>query len=211
MKHENPNQLEIRDGLPPRPLSEVLSEIAGRVGKSISVANLRDELGDRGFAALLVIFAAVNLLPLPPGTSAILGIPLIIVSAQMVLGRQSAWLPEFILQKSITHDRFAAMSGRVTPKLKRLERIVQPRYWPFSRRHADKWIGTAAFVLAIAVTIPIPFGNWLPAFAIAILGIALSERDGILLSAGIALGVFSLAVIGGVVGAAGAIATAVAG
>ena len=37
-----------------------------------------------------------------------------------------------------------------------------------------------ALVLAIVVTLPIPLGNWLPAFATALLGLALSERDGIL-------------------------------
>ncbi len=211
MNDKTDRESEKRDGLPPRPLSEVFFEIADSAGETISVAGIRDQFGDRGFAALLVLFAAINMLPLPPGTSLILGIPLIIISAQMALGRRSAWLPQFILNKSLTRNRFSTISSRVIPKLIRLERIVQPRYWPFSRRHADKWIGTIAFVLAIAVTIPIPLGNWLPAFAIAILGVALSERDGVVLTAGLVLGAVSLAVIGGVLGAAGAIATAVAG
>ena len=58
-------------------------------------------------------------------------------------------------------------------------------------------------MLAIVVTLPIPLGNWLPAFATALLGLALSERDGILLAVGGALSVASIGVIVAVIGAAG--------
>jgi hypothetical protein len=199
-----------RDGMPPRPLSVVLQELAS-LDCSITVANLRDALGDRGFAALLMVFAAINLLPLPPGTSLILGIPLLIVSAQMALGRPTAWLPEFVLRKSIGRKQIVKLNRRITPKLETLERLVQPRFWPFSRSTADRWIGWIAFILALAVTIPVPFGNWTPALSIAILGIALSERDGILLTAGIFVGLFSLGIIGGMIGAAATVAGMVGG
>ena len=38
---------------------------------------------------MLFIFAAINLLPLPPGTSIFFAIPILIVSAQMVAGRKA--------------------------------------------------------------------------------------------------------------------------
>jgi hypothetical protein len=196
--------------MPPRPLSVVLGELAG-LDCSITVANLRDALGDRGFAALLIVFAAINLLPLPPGTSLVLGIPLVIVSAQMALGRQSAWLPQFVLKKKIGRKQVINLNKRLTPKLETLERLVQPRYWPFSRQAADRWIGWISFILALAVTIPVPFGNWTPALSIAILGAALSERDGVLLTAGIIVGLFALGIIGGIFGAAATVAGMVGG
>ena len=46
-------------------------------------------------------------------------------------------------------------------------------------------------------------GNWMPAFSTALLGLALSERDGILLLIGGAVGVAAMAIVGAVVGAAG--------
>ena len=61
-------------------------------------------------------------------------------------------------------------------------------------------------VLALAVTVPIPLGNWLPALGILLIALALSERDGILFYVGTFVGTFALALIGAVVGAAGAIA-----
>lgn len=175
------------------------------------MGNIRDALGTRSFAALLVLFAAFNLLPLPPGTSAVLGVPLLIVSAQMMYGSKRVWLPGFVSEKSLSAEQFRAIMERVIPRLKQLECYVKPRYWPFWRRRGDRIIGVAAFLLAIVVTLPIPLGNWLPAFSTALLGLALSERDGILLAVGSAVGVAALSVVMLVVGTATAATQAVLG
>jgi len=45
----------------------------------------------------------------------------------------------------------------------------------------------------------IPFGNWLPAFAICIIGLAMVEKDGVAVLVGLAVGVVSLVVAGTVV------------
>ena len=58
-------------------------------------------------------------------------------------------------------------------------------------------------LLGIIVTLPIPLGNWLPACATFIMGIAVSERDGILLAIGGLVGVAALGVVAAVIGAAG--------
>jgi hypothetical protein len=192
-------------------LSQIFRRLAAESEHSVSIEELRDSMGDRGFAMLLVLFAALNLLPLPPGSTLILGIPLMLVSAQMMLGYPSAWLPRFLLAKSIGADRFRHAVTFVIPRLEWLERLVRPRHWPFETADADRYLGIATFVLAVAVFLPIPLGNWLPAFAIAVMGLALSERDGLFFVFGIATGIASLAVIGAVVGAAGAIASAVFG
>lgn len=187
----------------PRRLSDLFSQLSQDAHERISIAHIRDTLGNRSFAPLLVLFAAFNLIPLPPGASAFLGLPLIIVSAQMVYGRKQAWLPGFVMNRSLSADQFRRVMEWVVPRLIVLERLVRPRYWPFWRRQGDRVIGAFALVLAIVVTLPIPLGNWLPAFATALLGLALSERDGLLFVVGSAIGVASMGVIAGVVGAAG--------
>ena len=78
---------------------------------------------------------------------------------------------------------------------------------PFWRRRGERVIGVIALILSIAVFLPIPLGNWLPAFATALVGLALSERDGVLFAVGCVVGVTSLAVIAVVVASAGAVLT----
>ena len=203
------------DGSPrrrrPRRLSQLFAELARDAHGPVSIGHIRDALGNRSFAPLLVLFAAFNLLPLPPGASAILGLPLIIVSAQMVYGTKQAWLPSYLSNRSLNADTFRRTMEWIIPRLVRLERVVRPRYWPFWRRQGDRIIGCLALVLAIVVTLPIPLGNWLPAFATALLGLALSERDGILLAVGGAISVASFCVIAAVIGAAGFAANAALG
>src|SRR5688572_481402 len=86
----------------PRRLSQVFARLASDAKDRVTIASILDALGDRSFAALLVLFAAFNLLPLPPPSSAILGLPLLVVAAQLTYGSKRAWLPKFMANKSIS-------------------------------------------------------------------------------------------------------------
>lgn len=178
-----------------RRLSEVFSRLAEEADGPVSVGHIRDFLGNRSFAALLVLFGAINMIPLPPGASAFLGAPLVIVAAQMVYGTKQAWLPKFIRDRSLSADQFRRVMEWMIPRLQRLERLIRPRYWPFWRRQGDRVIGLVALIMAITIALPIPLGNWLPAFSTTLLGLALSERDGILFAIGTFVGVAAMAVI----------------
>lgn len=187
----------------PRRLSQVFHQIAENATGEVSIGTIRDHLGDRSFAALLVFFAAINMIPLPPGASALLGLPLLIISLQMVYGSKRVWLPEVLTKRSISAETFRSISDRIVPWLLWIEQMIRPRYWPFRRRRGDRVIGFIALIMAISITLPIPLGNWPPAFSTALLGLALSERDGVLFALGGLVGVVAIAIVAFVVGAAG--------
>jgi hypothetical protein len=191
----------------PRParLSSVFERLASETEGPITIAEIRTALGDRSLATLLIFFAVINLIPLPPPSSAILGLPILIVAAQMLYGSTSVWLPKRILAISLTAEQFRSAMARVVPWLVWLEKYIRPRYWPFWPKQGERIVGGIALILALVVTLPIPLGNWLPAFSITLLGFALSERDGVLLAVGAAFGALSLAVIALVIGSAGAL------
>jgi hypothetical protein len=127
----------------------------------------------------------------------------------MIYGRDDAWLPEIVTRRSIPAETFRAIMQRLIPRLVWLERMIRPRYWPFWRRHGDRVIGIIALILAIIITLPIPLGNGPPAFATVLLGLALSERDGILFAIGCGVALGSLAIVASVIGAVIAAAGAV--
>jgi hypothetical protein len=52
-----------------------------------------------------LVFAFSNVLPAPPGVSGVLGLPLIYLSFQMMLGRMP-WLPHIIADRSVPLDKF---------------------------------------------------------------------------------------------------------
>lgn len=189
----------------PRRLSQMFGQLAHDAKGDISVGAIRDALGDRSFAALLVIFAALNMIPLPPPASAFLGPPLMIIAAQMVYGSKRAWLPGFLTNRSLTAEQFRAFMDRIVPQLIRIEQYIRPRYWPFWRKRGDRVIGCIALLMGIMITLPIPLGNWLPACCTALLGLALTERDGVLLAIGSVIGIVAVVVIAAVVGTGAAV------
>jgi hypothetical protein len=191
----------------PRPLSVVLRELAAREQGDVTVRCIRNALADRSFATFLVFTCVINMLPFPPGSTVVLGVPIVLVALQMVAARDTVWLPEFFLKRSMSQESFSRMTRRVIPLLEKLETWIRPRRWPFtSHRAAERIVGLYALILGIAVILPVPFGNWLPAFACAICGLALSERDGRWLWIGIIIGAISIFVIFTVIFTAGAFA-----
>jgi hypothetical protein len=171
-----------------RSLSRILRQISVRSTGDVTIADLRDALGERSFGALLTVFAATNLIPLPPPSSLILGIPPLIITAQMVFGGSHLWLPERLLKWSFSAERFRSITRTLIPRLRYLEKFLKARYWPFGR-YSDRVIGLIGVVLSILLILPIPGANWIPAFSMVLLGLALSERDGVLLAIGGILGV----------------------
>lgn len=177
-----------------RPLSHVLIHFAGHESVPSQVGRLRDWLAERGLAAFLFLVGAVNMLPLPPGTSLISGIPALILAWQMMVKRQSVWLPKRLLDWPLTEEHLEALRLRIVPRLFWLEKFVRPRYWPLARGRDESLIGLICLVLAVALVLPVPFGNWPSAFSIALLSLALLQRDGILLLAGLIAAAISLAI-----------------
>ncbi len=115
----------------------------------------------------------------PPGTSAILGLPLVYLAAQMMLGRLP-WLPPFIANRSMSREDFAATISRATPIIARAEKLLKPRLSLFVRHRAERVIGALCLILAIVLLLPDPPGHMLPAFAICLLALGVLERDGAL-------------------------------
>jgi hypothetical protein len=189
-----------------RPLSHVLIEFYRNEPMPTNFAHLRDALADRGLAALLLLVSAFNMLPLPPGTSLISGIPCLLLAWQMMLRRKAAWLPQKVLNHEITEDTVKLIRTKVVPKLFWVEKFIKPRYWPFSPGNDEFAIGVICVITSVLLILPIPLGNWSSAIAMTTLALALIQRDGVLLLIGIIAAILTISlcifVVGGIVFAA---------
>jgi len=162
-----------------RRFSEVLEDLSSLPAETISVANVLNAFGDRAFGALMLIFAAPNVLPLPPGTSAVLGAPLLFVTAQLMIGRPSLWMPRVICERSIPRDAFVTLTSKLSPLLQRSERYLKPRLTGLLSPVSERIIGAVCLLLAVILFLPIPFGNIPPALAISAFALGVLERDGL--------------------------------
>jgi hypothetical protein len=172
----------------PLPLSKQLAEIAGEDGPDrLTFTDLAAHLDARAWGGLLFLFAAINVLPLPPGTSAFFAIPLLIVSGQMVFGRATPWFPAPLDRRGVSKQLLRRLVGKMEGAERHIERLFKPRLPKLSGPTAERVIGAACFVLALIAAIPIPLFHMAPAGAILLFGLSLIYRDGVLvLVAGLA-------------------------
>lgn len=178
----------------PQRLSEIVRSLAGRPDMTIGeIVNL---FGERAFGALIFIFAVPNILPTPPGTSALLGLPLIFLTWQLAAGRQSLWLPHTLRDRIVSGEFLSRVATGATPVLASIERVLSPRLsFLVLSNTAERAIGIVSLCLAVLLFLPIPFANILPAASMALLAIGLAERDGIAVMIGYSMAAASLAIL----------------
>jgi hypothetical protein len=189
--------LAARNAEPPPPhdvLSRVLLALSNDVQRDrICIGDLLLAMHDQALATLILFFALPNMLPVPPGTSGVLGVPLLFLVAQLALGLP-AWLPQSIAASSITRERFAALTQRLLPWLARVEPLLRPRWPALSTPLPVRLAGLLCFVLVAVLALPVPLGNVAPAFAISAMMLGVLRHDGAWLLAGAVAGVAALGI-----------------
>ncbi len=187
-----------------RPLSAILLEICDDPDPTVTVGEIVHRFGRRAFGALLFFFSAPNWLPLPPGSSTFLALPLVLLTPQVAVGVRGPWLPRFIDDREMKRPDLAKGIRKLVPTLQRVEKVSRPRLlWMFGPI-GDRVIGLTAFLLSLVLLLPIPLGNMAPAAAIAAFGLAMVQRDGVLALIGYAISALSVALL--IIGGGAAIA-----
>ena len=188
----------------PLPLSQRLLQIVAEQGpERLTFSELAVQLHTRAWGGLLVIFAAINVIPLPPGVNIFFAIPLMIVSAQMAFGRSTPWFPARIDRRGVTRDELRKLVAKMEWIEKRVERMFKPRLAGLTGETATRLIGAMCFILAMFAMLPVV--HIAPAAVIVLFGLALIYRDGVLVIAATVIALLGAAVAAFLV-ASGAVA-----
>ncbi|HEX5259721.1 MAG TPA: exopolysaccharide biosynthesis protein [Sphingomicrobium sp.] len=172
----------------PLALSQRLAQIVAEEGPDrLTFSDLALQLQARAWGGLLVIFATINAIPLPPGVNIFFAIPLMIVSAQMAFGRASPWFPARIDRRGVTKEELRRLIAKMEWVEVRVERMFKPRLATLTGPAATRLIGVVCFILAMLTMLPIV--HVAPAAVIVLFGLALIYRDGALVIAAAAAGI----------------------
>jgi hypothetical protein len=177
------------------PLSALLLTLAEGEHRRTSVAEIIGHFGPRAFGALLFIFAIPNLLPLPPGSSSVLGLPLLIIAPQLAVGVRRLRIPGPVGRRSVDGHALAGACRKAAPWLERIEHLTTHRLSFMFGPLGEAIIGLLCTLLATVMFLPIPLGNMLPAAAVTVLALGLVQRDGLLIIGGYLLTGASAAVL----------------
>jgi len=159
--------------------SSVLRRLAEAPGERLTVHEVVQAFGERAFGALMLSVGLLNLIPWPPGGTTLFGAPLLFITAQLALGRETLWLPRWICRTSFDRGNYRAGLQRILPTLEKVERLTRPRLPILIGGVAERLIGVATLLLSLILVLPIWGGNFAPALAVCIFAVALVQRDGL--------------------------------
>ena len=168
-------------------LDDIYDENSGKT----SLGEIVERFEDRGFGPLLLVPALVALLPTGaiPGVPTICGITLFFICIQVAMGRKSPWLPTSLKEREVDSDKLKRALGKAKPYVAKTETLLQPRI-PFLSDTPAKNIIAAYCAVAALCMIPLealPFAVALPAFALCITALGMTNRDGVFLIVGMLL------------------------
>jgi hypothetical protein len=168
-------------------LRQLMDEAAR--GPSITVGRILHIFGMRGFAFLLLILSTLNIVIfMIPFLSFFLGLPMVILAAQMVLGLHAPLFPAFIRKRALGREALVEGLGRAIYWIEKIERYIKPRMAFLSAPVFLRVHALFTLALAILVTLPIPVVNVPPSVGIFFLAIGLLERDGLFIVFAYAVG-----------------------
>jgi hypothetical protein len=146
---------------------------------------LMSSLQKQSFGLIMLVLAVVAA---APGISLIGGLLLLIPAFQMIAGRPAPTFPRWIAARNLPTQNLGAVVQRANPMLRYLEKAVYPRC-PTPPEATKRVVGIAVMMLsARLILIPIPLSNILPALIIALISLAYTEEDGLVLSISLLIG-----------------------
>ncbi|WP_341753659.1 exopolysaccharide biosynthesis protein [Candidatus Tisiphia endosymbiont of Dioctria rufipes] len=145
------------------------------------ISELLVDFHENGLLLMILFFAIPVAIPLPypPGFATIVGIPLMILSIQMLLGFRQVSLPSKINNYQISNGILINISDKIVPKIKFVEKYIRPRFSFAASIYCEQFIGLISLICSIAISIPLPLTNAIPALGITIMALGLLNRDGL--------------------------------
>lgn len=165
---------------------------SGATDRHVSFGDLMSQLGQRSFGWSILLFALVNLLPLPLGANILTSIPLILLTAQMATGATHLRLPQFVTERPFDRRAFQRTVLRLRPVFRPVERILQPRSLWLFEPEGERFVGVVMLAISLALFTPVPLSGWFPAISLLIASLGLIERDGAVVLIGLGLGLASI-------------------
>ena len=166
------------------PTSKILLDLDASKSRPIYLGVMFGAMGSRVHGMVLLLLALPDTLPMPiPSTSTVLGIPLLIVAAHLVLFGEGSQLPGRAERITVSPRVVRALVRYAVPGLRFVERLSRPRL--IFLLQSNRLLGLVCLYLSIILLLPIPFMNALPALCLVAVALGMIQRDGLIVAMGI--------------------------
>lgn len=186
----------------PKDLEDLLSRLEAAAAKEpkLSVGDLVDTVGKRSFGPFLLLCGLLGMSPVAgiPTAPSLIALMILLVAAQLAFGRRTIWLPRWLQRMSVKSQRVAKGARLMRKPAKVADRVAKPRLRALTGPFADRIVAVVCMAIALA-TPPLellPFVAFVPALAVAVFGLGLIARDGLLVLLALAISVTALGLLG---------------
>lgn len=163
-----------------------------RENAQVSVDDVVHAVGRRSFGPLLLLAGLITLAPIIgdiPGMPTLMAVLVLLTSSQLLVGRETFWLPKWLLNRSLSRQKFDKALHYMQKPAKWVDGLLGVRLaW------MTGYIGirvTAFACLLVALAMPpmefIPFSANGAGLALTLFGLGLVARDGLMLALGFLL------------------------
>lgn len=170
-----------------RDLEELLEQIARAVHSEhsrVTLGDILEAVGTRSFAPLLMLTGTLLVsplsgIPLFPSTMAFI---VLLVSVQMLAGRQHFWLPAWLLARTLERENLLRVLDWLQTPCAFIDRYLQPRLLYLVRGPSQGLIALVCLVVAALMPLMelVPFSSSVAGFALCAFGLALVAHDGLM-------------------------------
>lgn len=161
-------------------LTRELADAGAQTG--LTLGEIRDRLDERGFGLLILILAIPCLVPALYGVPQVIGVPIILLAGQMLVGRKEPWLPGLLLRRRAPASWLTRMADFAEKRMGWFERLSRPRLKALAHGFGEQL--AAAFMILATTTIIMPLTNTVPSVALALMAVGLIQRDGLFVLGG---------------------------
>ncbi len=153
---------------------------------------MNDVFAEKSFAVTIMLLMFVPALPLPTGgVTHVFEAITVVLAAQMVLGRQTIWLPARWNRRDLGATATTKTIPFVVRRVRQVERFSHPRG---TRLFASRWsmrvLGLVLMGFAVAAAVAPPFSglDTLPALGAVAIALSIILEDIFVLAVGLLLG-----------------------
>ncbi len=178
---------------------EVLGEAAEGHDR-VTVRTMCKAIGARSFGPLLLLVGLIALSPLIaiPTIPTIVAMTVLLIVGQLLFRRKHFWLPDWLLRRSISSQRFKKALKFLHKPARFIDRFLRPRLTKLTRGAGAYGVAIACVIVACMMPIMeiVPFAAHSAGAALTAFALALMAQDGLLalIALGFTLGAAALVV-----------------
>lgn len=186
----------------PHSLEELIDTIEAIEAPSgqISFDAVLDAIGRRSFGPLLLLAGLVTLAPVIsgiPGVPVAMGLFTLLISAQLLLGRRTFWLPAWLRARKLARDKVHKGFSWMRKPARLIDRVLRHRCSFITGKRGVQLTALACLLLALVMPPMelVPLSANIAGTALSLFGLALMARDGLLSILGFMVTGFALVTV----------------